>query len=354
MKIKKIPLIIELILLYLVLAIIFITCAIFLRNFVQSTFVLILIFLILLLIGIYIPYVLVLNPLIDLTNVVKLTNEKKFGYSSINPLNKEMAILIDETNKLCKDYQASLTHLKEKLNENESYFAQYNQDIETRKQLVASISHEIKTPLAVIEATASAILDGIIPQEKINEELENIINETDNTNKMLQEIVSVYKLESSKIELKTEYYDLKNLVSSVLNDVNGLINKYNQNLEILSPLDLKINVNVIQMKRVINNILVNALTYSPRNSKVTIELIHKDNYSVLEIINYNILLSPSSLNHVFDPFYREDKAREKKEDHGNGLGLYLVKEILEKHNLDYGIVNVLNGVKFYIIFPQLK
>lgn len=350
MRIKKIPLILELIITYLLLTTVFVTCAILLRKFTQATALLVLIFLIILLLAIYIPYLLIISPLNDLSRIIKLANEKKFGYSSINPYNKEMAQLISETNTLCKDYQKALLHLSEKTNENESYFAQYSQDIETRKQLVASISHEIKTPLAVIEATASAILDGVIAEADVKKELENIIIETNNTNRMLQEIVSIYKLESNKIELKMEDYNLKELVATVLSEVNALASKYNQDIQVLSSLDLEIKINVNQMKRVLNNILVNAITYSPNNSKITLELIKKPNYQVLEIINYNTSLNSNSINHLFEPFYRVDQSREKKEDHGNGLGLYLVKEILEKHNFDYGIVNVENGVKFYIIF----
>lgn len=264
----------------------------------------------------------------------------------LNELNQQITTLTTKMKQLEKQYQ-------EVLNENTTYYEQYKLDLENKKQLVASISHEIKTPLAVIEATASGILDDIFSEEDKIKELNNIISECDKTTIMLQEIVNIYKIDSTNYNLEAKNINLRDLIEETLNFYAPLITKYQKEISILGSLDFTYPLNAIQFKKVLANVILNAIIYSPRKEKITIEIKETPNYHVLEIINYGITIAKDDLKKVFEPFYRVDKSRTKKEDHGNGLGLYIVKEILEKHQLDYGLINLNNGVKFYIIFPIL-
>ena len=293
----------------------------------------------------------------EIKQTIKLLNhydENNFSYSIYNNINKDFTKL----NELVESLGQKLKNLQQMYNEvseeNKNYYVQYQLDLENKKQLVASISHEIKTPLAVIEATASGLIDGIFNDNEKEKELANIIDECDKTTKMLQDIVNIYKIDSNNYKLDLKECNLEDLIIEILDFYKSLIIKYKKNIKILNGLNFKYNLNPTQFKKALNNIILNAIIYSPLESDITISLTDYKDYKALEIINYNTNISKEDIKNVFEPFYRVDKARTKKEDHGNGLGLYIVKQILEKHNLDFGIINVDNGVKFYIIFPILN
>lgn len=352
MKNKKISIYTLEIIIFILSSMLFLIPVILLRNNPYLYLIAAILFLFIITLNYYIANILLALPIQDAAKKISHYNNNEFGFFISSNITKESKDLKLELDNLAKNYQDITTKLKEKIYENETYFNHYKMDMEKRKQLVAAISHEIKTPLAIIETTASAILDDIIPEDEIKAELQNIINEANKTNEMLKEIIKVYKTSTNLAELPLESLNLKDLLKEVLDELNGLILKYKQKVEILSNLDLNINVSRVEFKQALTNILINAITYSPSKSKITINLLDNPNYNALEIINYGIEIQKEDANKLFEPFYRSDKSRERKEDHGNGLGLFLVKETLEKHNLDYGITNVNNGVKFYIIFQK--
>lgn len=291
------------------------------------------------------------RPIKSLVKLTTYYNEGNYAYKNYDLGGKDTLKLTKNLEELGQNYSQINQKYQELDQENQSYYEQYVLDLENKKQLVASISHEIKTPLAVIEATASALYDDIIPEESFKEELNNIITECDKTSQMLQEIVNIYKIDSKNEVLEKKETNLKDIIDEVIKEYQNLIIKYQKEVIITSDLNLTYNLNYNQFKKAIRNIFLNALIYSPLKEKITITLKTYDDYKALEITNYGVTIDKNDLKRLFEPFYRVDKSRTKKEDHGNGLGLYIVKEILDKHNLDFGIKNVTNGVTFYILFP---
>ncbi len=318
----------------------------FLINIILITFFLILTYTII--------YYIYISPIKKTNNIIKYYNDNNFAYTNYGITSIDMKMLNDDLKEL-GDKLKILTQKNQEISaENQNYYEQYQMDLENKKQLVTSISHEIKTPLAVIEATASALYDDIFPKETEKQELNNIMIECDKTSQMLQEIINIYKLDTTNYKLEAKLTNINTIIEEILEEYHNLIIKYKKDIIILNNLDIEYNVNYLQFKKALENILLNAIIYSPLNEKITINLTTKNNYKALEIINYGITIDKDSIQKIFEPFYRIDVSRTKKEDHGNGLGLYIVKEILEKHELDYGLVNVNDGVKFYIIFPNTE
>lgn len=344
---------------FLLLTLIFLVFFIFtsiiiclLKHFRYAFWIEILVFCIFYILALIITKAILINPILEVNKVLEHYNNNEFGYYCKFDTSTETQQLMNEVNQIGQKYKQSSNKLKESTEENEAYYNQFAQELETKKTLVASISHEIKTPLAVIEASANGILDGVFQGKEVEDALNNIIAESHRTTEMLQEIVQIYKFENRTIPIEFDIYNLRTLIFDILNEVNNLVIKYNQKIEFLSSLDIDINVNYSLMKRALSNIIHNAIVYSPKNERISIELIERPEYHVLEIINYGVTLDKDDLKRVFEPFYRADKSRQKSDDHGNGLGLYMVSEILTRHNLDYGLVNIFNGVKFYIIFKK--
>ena len=353
MKNKKPPSIYILVFIGIILSIAFITISCITANYNNANILVSLVFIIFMIFFIFIINAMFVFPLTEIKQVLENINDRNYSFYCKYGTTYEIEDLMNEVNRLSKTNKVLYNKYKEQIDINENYIKIYNQDLEHKKVFLASISHEIKTPLTVISNAADAIKDKIYTtEEEIDDALQLIIDQANKTNQMLYTIVSMYKLESSKIDLDREECNIGDLIIESLEDLKGLIIKYNQKVDILSSLDLDVLINKALIQRALKNILVNAITYSPKNERITIELIDNPKYYALEFINYGITIGREDLNKIFEPFYRADKSREIKNDQGNGLGLHIVKEIFDRHGFDYGITNVRNGVKFYIIIQK--
>lgn len=235
-------------------------------------------------------------------------------------------------------------HEISKLNDN------LKEELVHKRNLVAAISHDIKTPLTIIAATISAIQDGIIPQEEINIELENVLNEIETTKKMLQDTINIYQVESEISKENFQEIELIDIINTATNELSKLVTKYKHNIHLDFNSDVILKADKEKMLMAIKNLILNAIIHSPESSDIYINILSNKKHSILEIINTGVNISQEDIKNIFKPFYRADKSRTKKDDFGNGLGLYITNEIIKKHNLELNVENVDNGVKFYIVF----
>jgi len=216
------------------------------------------------------------------------------------------------------------------------------------KDLIYSISHELKTPISIIEAGAYAILDGIYEGEDEKHELEQIIYQCQLSISMIQDVLNVFKLSRSDFKITKTTFLLKDLVNEKIKSFNDLFQKYNHKL-IVNLDDASIYADRDQISTVLSNVIQNAITNSPHGSEIIINIKKIGKETIFEITNTNVNIPEEKIAHIFEPFVKLDESHTKKEYKGNGLGLYITKQILSKFNFDYGIVNVENGVKFYFI-----
>ena len=280
---------------------------------------------------------------------------KEFEKMNFNLISKEMtnSDFVKLANAF-NDLQCKLNETIKKIQQKNNEISKLNDNLKNelvyKRDLVASISHDIKTPLTIIAATISAIQDGIFTEEETKQELENVLIEIDKTTKMLQDTINIYQLESEISEDKYEECSIINIVNSITDDLSKLITKYKHTLHLNLKTDIKVNANKDKLTLAIKNIILNAIVHSPENNNIYVNIIIKENTKSLEIINMGITISENDMKNIFKPFYRADKSRTKKDDFGNGLGLAIAKEIFNKHNFEVTVCNIENGVKFNITF----
>ena len=245
-----------------------------------------------------------------------------------------------------------LEELNEKYNKASLIVNEYNKNKEEieiqEKDLIYSISHELKTPLSVIEASAYAILDKIYEGEEADLQLNKIIEQCKLSISMIQDVLNVFKLNRSDFDLKYEEINLKELILNKVNSFKEVILEYEHEL-VINLDECIINTDSKQLTTVLSNIINNAITNSPNGSKIVVNLINKENEFIIEVINSNSSIPQEKLDHIFNPFVKIDESHKRKNYTGNGLGLYIVKQILTKFKYDFGILNTVNGVKFFII-----
>ena len=252
------------------------------------------------------------------------------------------------------ELQKTLDDTIDKIEQKNKEISSLNEDLKNeliyKRDLVSAISHDIKTPLTVIAATVSAIQDGIFTPEETQAELENILNEVEVTKKMLQDTINVYRLDSEISNANFEDFQLIDVINNITDDLSKLFTKYKHTLYLNLASNIKITADKEKITTAIKNLVLNAIIHSPENSNIYINIISNDEHEILEIINTGVTIAENDIKNIFKPFFQIDKSRTKRDDFGNGLGLYITSQILNKHNFQINVENIDNGVKFYITF----
>lgn len=216
--------------------------------------------------------------------------------------------------------------------------------IEMRKDLIANVSHDLKTPLTVIKSYAEMIRDISGTNEVLrNEHIDIIISESDKLTQLVNDLLDISKLESSLESVRKEKVDLVLLSKSVANRLNLSNN--------ILKIETKGNSNIFADKRrieqVIYNFLSNAVKYTGENKKILIKIFEEDGVVTFECIDNGIGISKENIDSVWDRFYRI-RNNHTRPQVGTGLGLHIVKSILEIHQFEYGVEsNLGEGSNFY-------
>lgn len=218
---------------------------------------------------------------------------------------------------------------------------------ENRKRMISNITHELKTPLAVIHSYAEGLQEGIAGENQ-DRYLEVIMEESDRMDGMVLEMLDLSRLEAGKVRLSSDRFSLLELVKSVFEKLHFLVEQ--KKLEIIYPFpqDFQITADEGRIAQVITNLATNAIKYSPEEGKIWVEAYQFKGRTHFTIENQCDPLSQEALEKVWDSFYRTDASRTEK---GTGLGLTITKAIVELHGGTCTAQNTSNGVKFMFELP---
>lgn len=205
-----------------------------------------------------------------------------------------------------------------------------------RRDFVSNVSHELRTPLTSIKSYSEALAEGAWQDESIAPHfLEVIESESNRMIRMISNLLDLSKIDGGQIVLNKDYVDLKRVLNFILdrleftvaNDPNG------ENYQIVrefTPRDIYVDIDQDRMTQVIDNLLNNAIKYSPDGGTVTVRLSEEQGYVKVSVIDEGLGISKSDAERLFERFYRVDKAR-SREQGGSGLGLAISKEVIELH-----------------------
>ncbi len=201
-----------------------------------------------------------------------------------------------------------------------------------RKEFVANVSHELRTPLTTVKSYTETLIDDEIQNEEIAMNFLNVINgEVDRMAILVQDLLDLSKFDSEKMVLNMEALDLRKIVEKTISQNKILIDKKSQNIETEFNKDEYIILgDIIRINQVFNNILSNAIKYSPENENIYVSIHEDDEEYIVNIRDTGIGIPKEDIAHIFERFYRVDKARSRQMG-GTGLGLAITKEIIEVH-----------------------
>ena len=205
-----------------------------------------------------------------------------------------------------------------------------------RRDFVSNVSHELRTPLTSLKSYSEALSDGAWKDADLAPQfLEVIQSESNRMIRMISNLLNLSKMDGGQIVLNKEYVDLKRIIDHILDRINFTLQSESDqpNHEIVREFtsrDIYVEIDQDRMTQVIDNLLNNAMKYSPDGGKITVRIEDNHQSVVISVIDQGLGISKSDQEHLFERFYRVDKAR-SREQGGSGLGLAISKEVIELH-----------------------
>lgn len=209
-----------------------------------------------------------------------------------------------------------------------------------QRDLIANVSHDLRTPLTMLKAYAEMIRDlsGDNPVKR-NEHLEIIINETDRLSLMVNDILDLSKLESGRQKLEPSAFQISAKLNEIIGRFKGISEKMGYSINFTPDTEKVVVCDVVKIEQVIYNLINNAINYTGKDKQVFVRQINTADGILIEVEDTGDGIEQEKINLIFDKYYRSEN--HKREVVGTGLGLSIVKAVLKLHGYDYGVRSVL-------------
>ncbi|MEM0513206.1 cell wall metabolism sensor histidine kinase WalK [Limosilactobacillus fermentum] len=231
-----------------------------------------------------------------------------------------------------------------------------------RKEFVSNVSHELRTPLTSVKSYVEALSDGAINDPELAPRFLGVVSdETERMIRMINDLLSLSRMDSGTAKLNLEYVNINELLNYILNRFDMIIKneaadpsqkKYTI-VRYFTKKDLWVEIDTDKFTQVVDNIMNNAVKYSPDGGVITARLLETHNHVILSISDQGLGIPRKDLGHIFDRFFRVDKARSRKQG-GTGLGLAISKEVVNLLGGQIWVDSVEGkGSTFYISLPYV-
>ncbi len=203
---------------------------------------------------------------------------------------------------------------------------------EVRKEFVSNVSHELRTPLSIFQGYLETLLDQEeLPADERQRIYRTLKRHSDRLNALVNDLLALARLESRRMTIEPELIDLTRYFHQLREDWSQRLSQKQLSLELKLPTEnIRIEADPLRMEQVFNNLLDNAVKYSRDSGHIWIEAVVEEDRVAVEIRDEGSGIPPRDLPHIFERFYRVDKAR-SRDLGGTGLGLSIVKHIVQIH-----------------------
>lgn len=220
-----------------------------------------------------------------------------------------------------------------------------------RKEFVANVSHELRTPITTIQGYVETLMSNEVSGDQLKKFLGILSSNTKRIKNIIEDLLVLAGLEKGNATFKFEHFPASDLISSAVNAALPRAEKQSVKLVVRENKDLLIYAHPVLADQALTNLIVNAVQYSEEGSSVYIESGVKDGLLVIEVIDSGCGISDLDQRHLFERFYRVDKARSRDQG-GTGLGLSIVKRIMGIHGGEAQLSSTLGeGSTFRLVFP---
>lgn len=289
------------------------------------------------------------RPIVRLSAISQKMAELDFSWRCEERRTDEIGVLGRSLDTLSDNLSTALEDLQ-------TANAALQQDIDRERELerqrlafFSAASHELKTPVTILKGQLTGMLEGVGDYQDRDRYLGKALGVTGRMEELVQEVLTVSRMESGEFALRPRDTDLAELVRWQLALDEELMTQKRLKPALALPDGIFVSVDPELMKKVLDNILSNAVFYAPEGAALNVSLTVEGACPVLRVENGGAHIPEEALPHVFEAFYRVEGSRSRRTG-GSGLGLYIVRMILDRHGLRHQIENTADGVRFTIWF----
>ena len=287
------------------------------------------------------------EPIVQLNDLSRKMANLDFDAKYQGHAQNEIDELGDNFNKMSLELERTISELKSANVELQKDVKKKEEIDEVRKEFLNNVSHELKTPIALISGYAEGLKDNIAEdQESRDFYCDVIIDESTKMNSMVKKLLSLNRLEFGNDPTVMERFDIVQLVRGVVQGMTLLIDEKEAEVTFSSEECMYVWGDEFKIEEVVTNYMSNALNHLDYEKKIDIRITRVGNLVRTSVFNTGDPIPESDIDKIWDKFYKVDKAR-TREYGGSGIGLSIVKAIMDAHNQECGVKNYDNGVEFY-------
>lgn len=287
------------------------------------------------------------NPILQLADISRRMTNLDFDAKFHGKGENEINLLGNHMNQLSETLEKTISELKSANNELKTDLEKKTEIDEMRKEFISNVSHELKTPIALIQGYAEGLQECINDDEASRDfYCEVIMDEADKMNSLVKSLLTLNQLESGSEQIVFERFNLLEVIQGVANATAILREQDGISLAIHAQGPVYVWADEFKTEQVLTNYISNAIHYAAGEKQIEVSVIPKEDTVRVEVFNTGTPIPQEEIAHIWDKFYKVDKAR-TREYGGSGIGLSIVKAIMDSFHQECGVANEENGVKFW-------
>ena len=291
--------------------------------------------------------------ILELNDIAKKMSDLDFS-QKYKPTEAEDEIdsLGKSINKMSGKLEGTINQLRNTNFELEKDIEEKSKINEMRTKFISDVSHELKTPIALIQGYSEGLLENVTTDEESRKfYAEVILDETNKMDKLVKQLLELSKLEYGKREFNNSTFNIVELEKEVVRKAKVILDEKNIKVEFKEKENINVYADDFYIEQVITNYLTNAIKHTKEVAgekyiKIENEIDKNKNNVIVRVFNTGDIISEENKTRIWNRFYKIDESR-NRDDGGTGIGLALVRAIMNNYNSEYGVENKVNGVEFY-------
>ena len=287
------------------------------------------------------------EPIMELATLSQKMADLDFDAKYTSGGSNEIGVLGENFNRMSERLEQTISNLKEANYKLQKDIEQKEKRENMRSEFLGNVSHELKTPIALIQGYAEGLKEGVNDDPESREfYCEVIMDEAGKMNRMVKNLLALNQLEFGQDDVQFERFDITSLISGVLQSLDILIEQKEAQVIFLHKNPVYVWADEFKVEQVVRNYVNNALNHVDGEKVIEIKITQENDMAKITVFNTGTPIPEEDLPHIWEKFYKVDKAR-TREYGGNGIGLSIVKAIMDSFGKGYGAINHTNGVEFW-------
>ena len=287
------------------------------------------------------------EPIMELATLSQKMADLDFDAKYTSGGSNEIGVLGENFNRMSERLEQTISNLKEANYKLQKDIEQKEKRENMRSEFLGNVSHELKTPIALIQGYAEGLKEGVNDDPESREfYCEVIMDEAGKMNRMVKNLLALNQLEFGEDDVQFERFDITSLISGVLQSLDILIEQKEAQVIFRHKNPIYVWADEFKVEQVVRNYVNNALNHVDGEKVIEIKITQENDMAKITVFNTGTPIPEEDLPHIWEKFYKVDKAR-TREYGGNGIGLSIVKAIMDSFGKGYGAINHTNGVEFW-------